>query len=167
MISPVFLVVIFIAACSDWHQPSYGSVSYPPWAHTIGWVLMLVSVIQIPFWLFIMTIVSLMEGGSWSTFHPTSSWLARRNEANSTFIYKPDQSIHSIDSFIKPPFACHMEDTSMVSVSTLPLPPTDQGRAGMDCSTAKRMSQHDQPAICLTDPPQYDKAMSYQYFCED
>ena len=56
----MFLVVIFIAACSDWHQPSYGSVSYPPWAHTIGWVLMLVSVIQIPFWLF-MTIVS--DGG--------------------------------------------------------------------------------------------------------
>jgi len=165
VISPVFLVVIFIAACSDWHQPSYGSVSYPPWAHTIGWVLMLVSVIQIPFWLFIMTLVSLMEGGSWSTFHPTSSWLARRNEANSTFIYKPDQSINSIDSFIKPPFTCHMEDTtSMVSVSTLSLPPTEQGRAGMDCSTAKRMNQ---PAVCLTDPPQYDKAMSYRYFCED
>ena len=100
-----------------------------------------------------MNIVSLMEGGSWSTFHPTSSWVARRNEVNSTFIYKLDQSINSIDSFIKPPFTCHMEDTSMVSVSTLPFQPSDKGRAGMDCSIAKRMHQHDQPAICLTDPP--------------
>ena len=46
------------------------------------------------------------------------------------------------------------EDTSMVSVSsTLPFQPSDKGRAGMDCSIAKRMHQHDQPAICLTDPP--------------
>ena len=103
VISPLFLVVIFLAACYDWHQPSYGSVSYPPWAHTIGWVLTMVSVGQIPFWLLIMSLVSIMEGGwgSWTTFNPTQSWLDRRsNTEDLTFIYKSDVSLPSYDSFL-------------------------------------------------------------------
>jgi len=46
LISSLFLVAIFIAACSEWQLLSYGSVPYPAWAHTIGWELTLLSVVQ-------------------------------------------------------------------------------------------------------------------------
>ena len=180
IISPLFLVGIFLAACADWHQPSYGSISYPPWAHTIGWVLPLVSVIQIPFWLIIMLLVSIMEGGfgCWSTFQPTNSWLERRNEANTTFIYKPDQSIHSIDSF--KPFmnctkntncTCLSDNSVSVGTTTLPLP-APGGRSGMDCSTAKKaapLPPQQLQEVCVDGDSAVaglDK-LTYQYFSED
>ena len=170
MISPALLVVIFIAACSEWQLPSYGSVPYPPWAHTIGWVLTLVSVVQIPLWLVIMSLVSLMEGGSWSTFYPTQSWLERRKDANETFIFKPNQSMCSMESCIKPPFIFTndnmVDDPDSTSVSTLPLPPSDTDQV-LYCSTARKVDMESQPAVCLTGPPGYDRAMSYQYFNED
>ena len=122
VISPLFLVVIFLAACYDWHQPSYGSVSYPPWAHTIGWVLTMVSVGQIPFWLLIMSLVSIMEGGwgSWTTFYPTQSWLDRRSKTEDlTFIYKSDVSLPSYDSFLR---ICTTSPPSGTEDTTSPLP---------------------------------------------
>jgi len=170
VISPVLLVAIFIAACSEWQLPSYGSVPYPPWAHTIGWVLTLVSVVQIPLWLLIMSMVSLMEGGSCSTFYPTQSWLERRKDTNETFIFKPNQSICSMESCIKPPFIFTndnmVDDSDSTSVSTLPLPLSDTDQV-LYCSTARKLDMENQPAVCLTGPPGYDRAMSYQYFNED
>eukprot|EP00092_Neocalanus_flemingeri_P034545 GFUD01037568.1.p1 GENE.GFUD01037568.1~~GFUD01037568.1.p1 ORF type:complete len:663 (+),score=142.17 GFUD01037568.1:118-2106(+) len=167
VLSPVFLVVIFIAACADWHQPSYGSVSYPPWAHTIGWVLTLVSVVQIPIWMLIMLLVSIMEGGfgSWSTFGPTYSWLERRSTADLTFIYKPNLSTQTM-------VECTM---NYDNVGTLPPPYGQIGRPGMDCSTVKRSAPvpppQEQPKgqqeVCLSAPEMYQEDRSYQYLGED
>ena len=43
---------------------------------------MLVSVIQIPIWFIIMTVVSIIEGkcSSWPTYRPAKSWTARREQ---------------------------------------------------------------------------------------
>merc|ERR1719342_1890224 len=79
--------------------------AYPDWAHVIGWLLMLVSVIQIPIWFIIMTAVSIMEGkcSSWPSYRPAKSWTARREQGgdvtNSTFICKNSSKTLSEISF--------------------------------------------------------------------
>ena len=96
VISPLALITVFVAGCVTWTRPSYGAVQYPEWAHTIGqsppsvncllttlspgWLLFSLSVVQIPVWLVIMTLASVMEAGcgSWPTFRPTQSWTDRR-----------------------------------------------------------------------------------------
>jgi len=105
VVSPVALVTVFIAGCASWTKPSYGTVAYPDWAHLIGWLLMLVSVIQIPIWFIIMTVVSIIEGkcSSWPTYRPAKSWTARREQGgditNSTFICKNNSKCLSEISF--------------------------------------------------------------------
>merc|ERR1719318_869442 len=132
VISPVLLVTIFIASCADWHQPSYGSTPYPTWAHAIGWALTLVSVIQIPFWMFIMMMVSLMSGrlGFWSIFYPADSWVERRYDVgDNTFIEKPDSKLSPNKQFLDSSTAtCY---SSVSNTTSLHLPP-GKGRAGMD-----------------------------------
>ena len=89
MLSPLILLLIFLAACAEWELPAYGAISYPGWAHTIGWVLTLLSVLQIPAWLIISCLVS------GSALSPTQAWRDRRGDTrHETFICKPspDQS---------------------------------------------------------------------------
>jgi len=138
VISPLLLVAIFIASCADWQQPSYGSTPYPTWAHAIGWALTLVSVIQIPFWMFIMMMVSLMSGrlGFWSIFYPSDSWVERRYDiGDNTFIEKPDSTLapnsHFLDNSTN---TCY---SSVSNTTSLHLPPDKMGRPGMDCSTIR------------------------------
>jgi len=166
VISPVLLVAIFIASCADWHQPSYGSTPYPTWAHAIGWALTLVSVIQIPFWMFIMMMVSLMSGrlGFWSIFYPADSWVERRYDVgDNTFIEKPDSKLSPNKQFLDNSTAtCY---SSVSNTTSLHLPPDKMGRAGMDCSTIRGHpdAKADQVKIQVFSPsPQPCK-----YFCTD
>jgi len=63
LISPIFLVVVFILAIVDWSDPQYSNVvPYPWWAHIVGWVLVGISAVQIPFWAIIMTIYHTVKG---------------------------------------------------------------------------------------------------------
>ena len=98
--SPFVLVLIFVASCAEWEVPVYGAVTYPSWAHNIGWVLAFLSIFQIPLWAIIMATVSLGDLGLMVT--PTQAWVERRaDDTNSTFIYKPDQSTSIVnESFI-------------------------------------------------------------------
>ena len=175
VISPLLLVVIFIASCADWQQPSYGSTPYPTWAHAIGWALTLVSVIQIPFWMFIMMLVSLMAGrlGFWSIFYPVDSWLERRYQGDETFIEKPDNqltpNIRFLDTSADAGYtSVSASNTSLLSNNILHLPTQQQGgRPGMDCSTVRghpRMQvQGGQVKITVASPsPQQCK-----YFIDD
>jgi solute carrier family 6 amino acid transporter-like protein 5/7/9/14 len=104
-VSPIFLLVIFIASAANWVAPSYGSVQYPgrrrmdargylrfrsigskccppapDWMHHIGWALTLVSVVQIPLWLVITTVAAAAQGDVWEAFRPSESWLERRQQ---------------------------------------------------------------------------------------
>lgn len=80
ILSPLILVVIFIAACSDWHKPQYGDLQYPDWAHGLGWALTLVSVVQIPLWFLVTLVISLVRGQVTDCLQPSSAWLDRRQE---------------------------------------------------------------------------------------
>jgi len=109
VISPLALITVFVAGCVTWTRPSYGAVQYPEWAHIIGWLLFSLSVVQIPVWLLIMSLASVMEAGcgSWPTLRPTQSWTERRQQgdvSNSTFICKSSKGITemSFQSFNPP-----------------------------------------------------------------
>jgi len=109
LVSPVALITIFIAGCADWKKPSYGAVEYPDWAHTIGWILMLLSVIQIPLWFIIKTCMCLIEGNckELKAFKPAKSWTARRDQGddnNSTFICKKSKPLSELSfrSYVPP-----------------------------------------------------------------
>ena len=79
-ISPVLLTVILVAALIDWTKPSYGSIQYPEWAHSIGWFLLAISVLQIPAW-FLLSLVLHYSGTKWfstNPLRPARSWEERR-----------------------------------------------------------------------------------------
>ena len=147
--SPLILVLLFLAACGEWELPAYGTLSYPAWAHTTGWVLTLVSVLQIPIWAVIMHMVYSVRGGS--AFSPPQAWIERRADtsSNSTFIYKPDQS-----SFI-------------VNESFITHTKTVDENSDTDVSSSVQGTHTNVHPACLRNPPGYDKALSYSYFCED
>lgn len=74
-ISPVFLVVVFILAVVGWSNPTYaGIVPYPDWAHYLGWALVGISAVQIPFWAIVMTIYHAAKGRISQVVKPTSKW---------------------------------------------------------------------------------------------
>jgi len=80
VLSPLILLLIFLSSCAEWELPAYGAISYPGWAHTIGWVLTLLSVLQIPAWLVIMCLLSVLRGDSLSVFTPAQAWRERRGD---------------------------------------------------------------------------------------
>jgi len=98
IISPLLLIVILVAALVDWTKPSYGPIPYPDWAHGVGMVLTIISVIQIPFW-FIVTLIMRYTRLSSCNSCPlscTQSWLDRREGdlsgmvTNITFLERKD-----------------------------------------------------------------------------
>jgi len=149
VVSPLILVLIFLSACGEWELPAYGTLSYPAWAHTTGWVLTLVSVLQIPIWAVIMYLVYWVRGGS--AFSPPQAWVDRRADAstNSTFIYKPDQSSFIVNEYF-------ITDTKTFDKDFV-----------TDVSSFVPGMHGDVHPACLKNPPGYDKALSYSYFCED
>jgi len=153
LVSPFVLVLIFVASCAEWEVPVYGAVTYPSWAHNIGWVLAFLSIFQIPLWAIIMATVSLVRGDLGLMVTPTQAWVERRaDDTNSTFIYKPDQSTSIVnESFITKMTEDGDRDLIFVSDRSL----QDQER-----------NNYYHPA-CTTSPPDYDKAVTYAYFCED
>jgi solute carrier family 6 amino acid transporter-like protein 5/7/9/14 len=75
LISPIVLVVIFIIAVVGWEDPMYSQViPYPFWAHIVGWVLVGISAIQIPFWAIVMTIYHAAKGRMSQVIKPTHKW---------------------------------------------------------------------------------------------
>ena len=63
IISPVFLLVIFLVGVISWEEHKYsGIVPYPEWATWIGWGLVGISAVQIPLWAVLMTIYYLIKG---------------------------------------------------------------------------------------------------------
>lgn len=103
-ICPVLLLFIFMAQSYNWRKPSYGTIQYPEWAHSIGWLLALVSIIQIPLWFLIILGLKALRGERIaSAWESTASWLKRRNCSPS----KPDfmstlNHANVIDSQCKP-----------------------------------------------------------------
>ena len=80
IISPLLLNIILVAALMDWTKPSYGPIPYPGWAHGVGMVLTIISVIQIPIW-FIVTLIMRYTRLSSCNSCPlscTQAWLDRR-----------------------------------------------------------------------------------------
>ena len=80
IISPLLLIIILVAALVDWTKPSYGPIPYPDWAHGVGMVLTIISVIQIPIW-FIVTLIMRYTRLSSCNSCPlscTQAWLDRR-----------------------------------------------------------------------------------------
>lgn len=74
-ISPLFLIVIFLAAVITWTEPKYnGVVTYPEWAHIVGWVLVGLSAVQIPLWAVIQTFYYLCKGRIGQVVKPTRKW---------------------------------------------------------------------------------------------
>jgi len=98
IISPLLLIIILVAALVDWTKPSYGPLPYPDWAHGVGMVLTIISVIQIPIW-FIVTIImrySRLSSCNTCPLSSTQSWLDRREGdlsgmvTNLTFLERKD-----------------------------------------------------------------------------
>ena len=48
VIAPLVMAVIFLFYCFRWEPVKYGTVEYPPWAHTIGFFMSLSSMVWIP-----------------------------------------------------------------------------------------------------------------------
>jgi len=94
VISPLVLIFIFIGACVDWIEPSYGNVlPYPRWAHNTGWVLTLISVAQIPLWFLIVGLSTLCKNGSRSVLQPTEKWQEKGYiDADASFQFMPRES---------------------------------------------------------------------------
>jgi len=75
IISPIFLVVVFIASVVNWEEHKYaGVIPYPDWAHGIGWGLVALSAVQIPLWAVIMTIYYAWKGKVGQVIKPSSKW---------------------------------------------------------------------------------------------
>ena len=63
LISPVFLLVIFLVGVITWEEHMYSVVvPYPEWATWIGWGLVGISAVQIPLWAVLMTLYYLIKG---------------------------------------------------------------------------------------------------------
>merc|ERR1719158_746752 len=82
IISPLLLMVILVAALIDWTKPSYGPLTYPEWAHGVGFTLTVISVIQIPIWFFITIVMYFTNPSSYDCFplSCTKAWFERRRE---------------------------------------------------------------------------------------
>eukprot|EP00088_Acartia_fossae_P002002 TRINITY_DN10790_c0_g1_i1.p1 TRINITY_DN10790_c0_g1~~TRINITY_DN10790_c0_g1_i1.p1 ORF type:complete len:615 (-),score=33.84 TRINITY_DN10790_c0_g1_i1:508-2088(-) len=79
---PLLLLGIIIASIYNWKKPSYGPIPYPDWAHGIGWILAIISIIQIPLWFFIISTIKFCRGkGFTSSLEAEESWLKRRNQS--------------------------------------------------------------------------------------
>jgi len=108
VICPLLLTCIFVAACIAWSPPSYGDIKYPDWAHSIGWFLALISIVQVPFWL-IFTAISkcIRREGICSVFKTTNHWLTKSDVKLTNSGLKIDinnlktASINSISSWNK------------------------------------------------------------------
>ncbi|XP_059095413.1 sodium-dependent proline transporter-like [Tigriopus californicus] len=75
VISPIFLVVIFLTGIFTWEEHKYSDVvPYPSWASSIGWFLVALSAIQIPLWAIITTIHYAIKGKLSQVIKPTSAW---------------------------------------------------------------------------------------------
>jgi len=48
VVAPGVMAVIFLFYCFRWEPVKYGTVEYPPWAHTIGFFMSLSSMVWIP-----------------------------------------------------------------------------------------------------------------------
>jgi len=98
IISPLLLIIILVAALVDWTKPSYGPIPYPDWAHGVGMVLTIISVIQIPIWFIVTIIMRYTRLSSCNTcpLSSTQSWLDRREGdlsgmvTNLTFLERKD-----------------------------------------------------------------------------
>jgi len=93
VVSPVLLTCILILGVISWEAPTYGGVSYPQWAHYLGWSLTLVSVIQIPLWFFISALAFLVRGHGFKFLRPAQTWLDRRRGGN------PENLVSSLSYF--------------------------------------------------------------------
>ena len=57
------LFILFMLGVVLWEDPKYNDVvPYPDWAHTVGWVLVGLSAIQVPLWALIMSFYYLVKG---------------------------------------------------------------------------------------------------------
>jgi len=75
VVSPLFLLVILIASLATWSSPKYNNViTYPDWAHTVGWVLVAASAIQVPLWAILTTIYYAVKGRIQQVVRPTRQW---------------------------------------------------------------------------------------------
>jgi len=75
VISPLFLLVIFISSIVSWTDPKYNKVvPYPDWAHAVGWAIVGLSAVQIPLWAILMTIYYAIKGRISQVIKPTSAW---------------------------------------------------------------------------------------------
>lgn len=74
-ISPIFLIVIFLASVSNYEEHKYaGVVPYPEWATAVGWTLVAISAVQIPLWAVIMTVYYMAKGKVAQVVKPTPEW---------------------------------------------------------------------------------------------
>jgi len=75
IVSPLFLLVILIASLATWENPKYnGVIPYPDWAHTVGWVLVGLSAIQVPLWAILTTLYYAAKGKVQKVIRPTRVW---------------------------------------------------------------------------------------------
>jgi len=75
VVSPLFLFVILIASVATWTSPKYnGVITYPDWAHTLGWVLVALSAVQIPLWAIITTVYYAAKGRIQQAIRPERNW---------------------------------------------------------------------------------------------
>ena len=51
-----------------------GVIPYPPWAHTVGWVLVGLSAIQVPLWAILTTLYYAAKGKVQKVIRPTLVW---------------------------------------------------------------------------------------------
>lgn len=75
IVAPLFLLIILIASVATWKSPKYnGVITYPDWAHTLGWVLVALSAIQVPLWAILTTIYYAAKGRIQQAIRPTRQW---------------------------------------------------------------------------------------------
>lgn len=104
IICPLLLMAIFLAQSYNWTKPSYGTIQYPDWAHSLGWGLAIISVIQIPLWFLIMLIVTKVRGEHLSAaWESSAAWLQRRNVSPSKPVFMSTSSKPKIEDFNSEP----------------------------------------------------------------
>merc|ERR1711963_479694 len=75
IVAPLFLLIILIASVATWKSPKYnGVITYPDWAHTLGWVLVALSAVQVPLWAILTTIYYAAKGRIQQAIRPTRQW---------------------------------------------------------------------------------------------
>merc|ERR1711963_881619 len=75
IVAPLFLLKILIASVATWKSPKYnGVITYPDWAHTLGWVLVALSAVQVPLWAILTTIYYAAKGRIQQAIRPTRQW---------------------------------------------------------------------------------------------